>query len=415
MANNTEQIAKAVTEMAKALGEAADAAMAGGGRGGTAVASLSGRSTAELKAMLPGSIVKLNTGAWAFVPVNSGVVLGGDGSSALVCLKSDDGRGERKTIAWMADNVTALMPGVLTVGGKPGPRGRHLLNGVEATLEIVPAKPIEHGKIVIGGGEMAAEPLEACIDKLGLRSAWRPWGEGEQPSELLRDGGLKPIDQARGVMVRTVEIHGGGPLGAMTGAKLLTVCPTLPVALKAADAAALLCEFAGMDRDLLDATTLGQSADATAVAAGGTAETKALVAARDKLRRDFGTALGHVPNETILRAQAILTNLDSQGLFKAWAQVGAALRAAIVHDARVAAAPSPSPAPAPAPEAPDTPRTALIKEMRAEMAKLKRALDFREASGGAPAPAPAPGAGATAAAPTGAFGLKGWAALRPAV
>ena len=46
MANNTEQIVKAVTEMAKALGEAADAAMAGGGRGGTAVASLSGRSTA---------------------------------------------------------------------------------------------------------------------------------------------------------------------------------------------------------------------------------------------------------------------------------------------------------------------------------------------------------------------------------
>ena len=226
-----------------------------------------------------------------------------------------------------------------------------------------------------------------------MSKVWRPWGEGEQPSELLRDGGLKPIDQARGVMVRTVEIHGGGPLGAMTGAKLLTVCPTLPVALKAADAAALICEFAGMDRDLLDATTLGQSADATAVAAGGTAETKALVAARDKLRRDFGTALGHMPNETILRAQAILTNLDSQGLFKAWAQVGAALRAAIVHDARVAAAPSPSPAPAPAPEAPDTPRTALIKEMRAEMAKLKRALDLREASGGAPAPAPAPGGG----------------------
>ena len=79
---------------------------------------------------------------------------------------------------------------MLAVGGKPGPRGRHILNGVEATLEVVPAKPIEEGKLVVGGGELAAEPLQDCIDKLGLGSAWRPWGDGELPSELLRDGGL---------------------------------------------------------------------------------------------------------------------------------------------------------------------------------------------------------------------------------
>ena len=53
MANNSEQTQKAMTDMIEALGEAADAAMEGGSRRGVSVSSLSGMSTAELKAMLP--------------------------------------------------------------------------------------------------------------------------------------------------------------------------------------------------------------------------------------------------------------------------------------------------------------------------------------------------------------------------
>ena len=67
--------------LVQAIGEAADAATVGRTRFGVAVNSLSGLSIAEAKALIPGSIIRLNDDSWALVPVASGVVLAGDGAS----------------------------------------------------------------------------------------------------------------------------------------------------------------------------------------------------------------------------------------------------------------------------------------------------------------------------------------------
>ena len=143
--NSDERINKALGDLVQAIGAAADAATVGRTRFGVAVNSLSGLSIAEAKALLPGSIVKLNDDSWALVPVASGVVLAGDGVSWLVAIKTRDGRSTRHTTDWMSDNVKYIIPGVLTVDGKTGPKGRHNLSGVGATLELVPADPIDRG------------------------------------------------------------------------------------------------------------------------------------------------------------------------------------------------------------------------------------------------------------------------------
>ena len=111
-------------DLVQAIGAAADAATVGRTRFGVAVNALSGMTIAEAKAMLPGSIVKLNDDSWALVPVASGVVLAGDGTSWLVAVKTKDGRSTRHTADWMSDNVRYIIPGVLTVDGRC-PARRH--------------------------------------------------------------------------------------------------------------------------------------------------------------------------------------------------------------------------------------------------------------------------------------------------
>ena len=357
MANHydtNERINKAMGDLVQAIGAAADAATIGRTRYGVAVNSLSGLTIAEAKAILPGSIVKLNDGSWALVPVASGVVLAGDGVSWLLAIKNKDGRSTRHNIDWLSDNVKFIIPGVLTVDGKTGPKGRHSLSGVGATLELVPADPIEKGRIAVGGGLLEPEDIDRCIDKLGLQRQARPWGDGEVVPEVLTGGGLPALEDARGAEVRTIELHGGGPLGALISAKLISVCSTLPARMPAVEAAGLICEFAGVGRDALELIMFGQAADAAAVRREGAAHAMELLAARDAVRSAFGAVLGLVSDETVLRAQAVVDNLASQGQFKQWAQVGAALRSAIDLDG--AGAPVPAPAP---PPAPDTPRTAI--------------------------------------------------------
>ena len=371
-----------------------------------------------MKSVAEGSLLKLQSGMWAYIPFSGAISKHHDSYRLGICEKPG-GTPAKKDESWCSSNVATWYPGCLTVGGRGGSRsGLLTYAGVSASLEIV-ADPaggdaVTHARLTVLGMEPSIIDIDTAVGGAGVEGLGAaPWAGGSQPAALRSGGGIPDAVAQASAVIPSGHFVGGGALAALRIAKLgmLGVCGGGADVTSEA-AVRFLSALAGAT-DRATAIQLALSCSAAAVGspgvagAGGAAPSIRLIAARSASFASLGLWLDAIPDELLAATVAKLGAIAAAGIITVpaggSASVLLALATALAPDPTAAPAPAPvataapgaAPAPAPvataapgaaSPAAPAagapasvSPRDHLIADLRARLA-----------AAGAPAPAPGP-------------------------
>ena len=125
MTTTTYNSSDALDAMLALLGEAAEAAVAGGTPPAT-LGPMEQLSIEEVKRLMQGALLKLKSGAWATIGTQKGVQKGDGVANAYVYLRTGTGSATKRSMAWVQENVSAggFYPGVLLDDGGVGDQSK---------------------------------------------------------------------------------------------------------------------------------------------------------------------------------------------------------------------------------------------------------------------------------------------------
>ena len=84
------------------------------------VAGLSDMGLEELKRLLPGSVLELEDGSFAFLPLTHAVIGQAGGEIKLLVKTGDAAAGIQRSLAWAGENIKQIAVGVLSTASKDG-------------------------------------------------------------------------------------------------------------------------------------------------------------------------------------------------------------------------------------------------------------------------------------------------------
>jgi hypothetical protein len=351
-----------------------------------------------LKATLPGSLLKLTSGKWHYVPVSSteSCIIGGSNrASKLRTIEVLGGANKDKTPSDLTSSVKEIFIGVLMMSEGPGSAAASLsVLGMPATIALVddPAggNAITHAQLKIQGMTQPVTTLDQALGQLGLLP--KPWAGGARPAPLRGNPDHPSLGEARAVDMPLIEIMGGGAMASLLVAKLriLTLQPAI-ADIAAVVAADLVAGLAGLG-DRVDALTvsLGAGPLLRGVLTSGTAATVdqcATIATRAALLAAVGATFEALPQPVLASAASKITQLTNAGHSVTPSGIGPIVITILDQlDAMPAAVP-PTPAKPTAPKQ-VSPRDALIAEQAAQIRAFLGGQPPPESS--APEPAPPP-------------------------
>ena len=393
---------KARDALATRLRAAAAAVSAAGGTGAPPedMVPVMGQAVESIVKMLPGTLLLLQDGSWAMVPVNRGVIVRDGNDVRATVAMAIGGRAAEWSSAKLDSDVQGAVMGVLTVGAKAGSAASTLtVAGMPASVQIekdaAGSDAISHVALNVEGSAAENVTIPEALRRLGLEV--RPWMGGRREAALFEACGVPRLAAAKTATISSSALLGGGPMVNMSIAKLemlgmTTAGLSSSASVPGLDAAILSAGLAGIE-GITDAITA-----ALATARGGVDAARAraspeeaahadeVVTASEAARAALGALIDLMPPELLAAAVARLTSMVAAGLTIADGGCGAVVArvAADMLAAEPAAATSPS---------------AEMARLRAEVALLR---------GGAAPITPTP---RVRFAPV---GLTGFEALRPA-
>ena len=175
--------------------------------------------TAEVKRLLPGSLILWKDDTLSYVPMTRGVLEARDtGALSFSTRTSLSGTASQKDEAFMIANVKKIALGKLTIGGVSGAEAAKLTcMGVPAELSVGgTADPFE---LTVSTGGAAQTKTIAEVDRL-LELNWRPWAGGTIDPPVRADASLKGRSEAASVDVPTTTVVGDGATAALRKATL---------------------------------------------------------------------------------------------------------------------------------------------------------------------------------------------------
>ena len=168
-----------------------------------------------MKSALPGTIVKLQDGTWAMIPVLRAISVEGDPAVTLISVVTDaGGAATKRSESWAIGSIASACVGVLTVGGRKGPQaGAVQMAGLAAAIELVAdpddaaAKALTHARVeVTGMAANKAAPIDAVLTALKLKM--EPWAGGTREALLHSGGGLPDAAAVAGAKLSTADLVG---------------------------------------------------------------------------------------------------------------------------------------------------------------------------------------------------------------
>jgi hypothetical protein len=168
----------------------------------------------KMKALLPGSILIMVSGAVAKVPVDRALISSAS-SLSLSVIEEVDGTAHARSESWCATNIKSVIPGILTDVAKSGPLGGNLsMNGIPVTFSLGPnpdgSDDKQFSHITISGTGLVPKALAmAEVPRLGASFALRPWAGGIRQPSLHQGGGLPDITTLATATVVVDHLVGG--------------------------------------------------------------------------------------------------------------------------------------------------------------------------------------------------------------
>ena len=315
------------TEQLKQAATAAAAAVVQGGKlkpvRHEGVMSL---GTAEVKRLLPGSLVLWKDDTLSYVPMTRGVIEARDtGALSFSTRTSPSGAASQKDEAFMNANVKMIALGKLTIGGVGGAEADGLIcMGVPAELSIGgTADPFE---LTVSTGGAAQKKTLAEVNRL-LELKWRPWAGGTIDPPVLVDASIKGRPEAATVDVPIKMVAGDGATSALRKATLETLGLCSGDNVKAADLAGGLGAWAH-DPDVARTlqVALAAAAEATRPATAGSVA-EAVIGKVDALMVAVRHIADGLPRAAVAQAAESVEKLGAEGLLSPVA-AGNAMRAA---------------------------------------------------------------------------------------
>ena len=149
--------------------------------------------------VLPGSLLLLQDGSWAMVPVNRGVVVR-DGDVRASVVMAVGGRMAEWASAKLDSDVQGAVLGALTVGAKAGSAAPTLVvAGMPAKIQIekdaAGGDAISHVSLSVEGSAAESVTIPEALRRLGLEV--RPWMGGQREAALFEACGVPKLASAK--------------------------------------------------------------------------------------------------------------------------------------------------------------------------------------------------------------------------
>ena len=178
------------------------------------VVPVMGQSVEAIVKVLPGSLLLLQDGSWAMVPVNRGVVVR-DGYVRASVVMAVGGRMAEWASAKLDSDVQGAVLGALTVGAKAGSAAPTLaVAGMPAKIQIekdaAGGEAISHVSLSVEGSAAESVTIPEALRRLGLEV--RPWMGGQREAALFEACGVLKLASAKTATISSSALLGGGPM-----------------------------------------------------------------------------------------------------------------------------------------------------------------------------------------------------------
>ena len=370
----------------RVAGTGASAAVAADGGSGVAPAALPAVWSSDLealKASLPGSLLKLMSGKWNYVPVSateSCIVLNGSRPPKLRTIEVLGGASKDKLASDLASTVKEVYTGVLDTDEGQGSAAASLkVFGMPATMTLAsdPAggNAITHARLAVQGMEQAPQLIDTALTQLGCRA--RSWAGGKQAALLLGNPAHPTLVSTNTSVIDLTDLVGGGSLAARLVATICILAgDPRATQMGTAPAAAFIAGFCGL-QDRVDALSVVIAAGphiAAAVAAGtpASAAQTATLTARTALLTAMGNMIQEMPHAIITATSHKIGELTAAGYTVHLSGIGSIVLAVLAeHEANL----PPSPAPKPSSAESTSPRDLIIAQQAAQLKALRGGAD----------------------------------------
>ena len=189
--------------------------------GAQALQDFSTMPAAEQKRHLEGSLLELQDGSFAYVPIQRGIVNAGKPDVKFSVRPGTTVAATARSLDWMDQNVKRLIAGVLSLDGKAGAfADRPTIGGIRVGLSIPPGDTISQLSVSVPGAAARSIDIANAIQNAGL--VWRPWRGGPEPARLIQSEGLPLLATVRAATIARGHLIPGGS-SLMRAAKLETL------------------------------------------------------------------------------------------------------------------------------------------------------------------------------------------------
>ena len=162
------------------------------------VAGLSDMGLEELKRLLPGSVLELDDGSFAFLPLTHAVIGQAGGEIKLLVKTGDAAAGIQRSLAWAGENIKQIAVGVLSTASKDGANTAPLkIASLPAKLRVKAGDTLTELEVLPEGGASFAKGVKESLAAVG--GAWQSWTGGVVEAPLIATPPAPTLDEALAV------------------------------------------------------------------------------------------------------------------------------------------------------------------------------------------------------------------------